>query len=170
MPESPVPKRSLLSRHAISRVDRRGMHGWRVYIKRLGQDHTGLLHDHQHGGRAGAYRAAQARYHEALRLLPPPLCTSRSDVRCKTGQVGVSLEQLRRPSGTHYSCYRAVWPDGRGGYIKRSFSLGKHGKRRAFMLAVHARHKGLAELASSLRDRIEQEIAQRTARRPPKKP
>jgi len=166
----PVPTRSILSHHAISRVDRRGMRGWRVHIKRLSQDHTGLLHDHQHGGRAGAYRAAQAWYHEALRLLPPPLRTSRSDVRSKTGQVGVSFEQLRRPTGTVYSCYRAAWPDSRGGYVKRAFSLGKHGKRRAFMLAVHARQTGLAQLARSLRDRIEHEIAQRTARRRSKKP
>jgi hypothetical protein len=155
--------RPVLPRRAISRVDRRGIHAWRVYLKRHGQDHLGLLHDHDHGGRAGAYDAARAWYHDALRRLPPPLRTSSRDVRCTTGQVGVSLERQVLRTGTVYTCYRAVWPIGGGRYKKRAFSLAKYGKRVAFQLAVRARRQGLARLSASLRARIEHEIARRTA-------
>jgi hypothetical protein len=53
---------------AISRVDRRGIHGWRVHIKRRGEDHDWIVHDHEHGGRARAYRAAQAWHYHALQM------------------------------------------------------------------------------------------------------
>lgn len=159
-------QRPVIPPRAISRVDRRYMHGWGVHLKRGGQDHVALLHDHDHGGRAGAHRAAQAWYHQALRRLPPPLRTSTRDVRSKTGEVGVSLERQVLPNGTIYICYRAGWPNGKGGYKKRAFSIAKHGKRAAFELAVRARRQGLAQLTRSLRERIELELAQRKTRRP----
>jgi len=162
----PVPKRlPLIPDHAISRVDRRGIHGWRVHIKRRGEDHLALIHDHQHGGRQAARQAAQDWYLEALRQLPPPLRTSSKDVRSTTGHVGVSLQHLRRPSGAVYSSCRAIWPDGQGGYVRRSFSVKKHGHRRALALAVQARRLGLAQLAKRLRERLDVEIDKRSARR-----
>jgi len=161
-----VPKRlPLIPDHAISRVDRRGIHGWRVHIKRRGQDHVAIVHDHQHGGRQAARRAAQDCYHQALRQLPPPLRTSSKDVRSTTGHVGVSLARLERPSGLVYACYRAIWPDGQGAYVRRSFSVRKHGHRRALALAVQARKLGLAQLSRRLREHLKIEIAKRTARR-----
>jgi hypothetical protein len=166
---SPVPRRTLpvVPSHAISRVDRRGIHAWRVCLKRRGHAHIVLLHDHDHGGAARARRAAEASFLQALRFLPPPLRTSTRDVRSKTGVVGVSLERLVRPKGRVYSCYRAVWPLGRGRYKKRAFSIARYGKRKAFRLAVLAREQGIAQLARSLRERIDREIARRTTRRRP---
>lgn len=163
----PRRTRPIIPPRAISRVDRRGIHGWRVYIKRRGEDYTALVHDHQHAGhRERSRRAAEQLYHAALQNLPPPLRTSSRDVRCKTGEVGVSLERQVLRSGTVYRCYRAVWPNGKGGYVKRAFSLKKYGTRVAFRLASQARRQGLARLARLLRTQLDREIARRTARRP----
>lgn len=154
----PVPLR------AISRVDRRGEHGWRVHIKRRGKDHVWLFPDHEYGGRARAHTAAQAWLGHALLLkLPPPLCTSSHDVRNTTGEIGVSLLELVRPSGAVYLAYRAVWPLTNGRYKKRAFSVSKYGKRTALQLAVQARKQGVAQLAKKLRERIRLELLKRPA-------
>ena len=134
------------------------MRGWQVHIKRRSRSHTALLHDHDHRGRAGAYRAAKAWFHETLTLLPPPLCISARDVRSNTGEVGVSLARLVRPNGKISSYYRAVWPLGQGRYKKRAFSIDKLGKRAAFKLAARARREGVAQLARSLRENVDREI------------
>ena len=104
-------------------------------------------------------------YHAALLDLTPPLRTSASDVRNKTGVVGVSLERQTQRSGTTYVFYRAVWPKPKGGYKKRAFSLKRYGKRVAFRLAVEARRQGLAQLEDALRTEIEIEIARRQSQR-----
>lgn len=78
--------------------------------------------------------------------------------------MGVSLLHLVRQTGSVYSCYRAVWPTGRGKYKKRAFSLKKYGKRAAFKLAVRARQDGLAGLARALRDEVDREIERRVTR------
>jgi hypothetical protein len=167
---SPVPRppRPVIPPRAISRVDRRGIHCWRVHLKRQGVSHLIHIHDHDHGGRAGARRVAAAALREALLTLPPPLRTSSHDVRSTTGEVGVSFERVVRPSGRVYRCYRVVWPLGNGRYKKRAFSIAKLGKRVAFKLAVRARQQGVAQLAKSLRERIQGEISShpslRTAR------
>ena len=167
MPPSPPMPRSrapVIPPGAISRVDRRGMHGWRIYIKRRGQDYTALVHDHQHqGSRQQARRAALALYLEELQRLPPPLRTSTSDVRSKTGVVGVTRERQVLRTGSVYECYRAVWPDRRGGYVKRAFSIKKYGAKVAFRLAQEARRQGLARLAEALRAELDQEVARRVA-------
>jgi hypothetical protein len=76
--------RKLIPTHAVTRVDRRYIHGWRIHIKRGGKDHTALVHDHDHKGRPEhAHRAAIALYHATLQELPPPLRTLSSDPRCK---------------------------------------------------------------------------------------
>ena len=151
---------------AISRVDRRGIHGWRIHIKRRGRDYVFLVHDHQHGDdRSRSRRAAEDRYLAELRSLPPPLRTSSSDIRSTTGVVGVSLERRIAPTGAVTDYYRAVFPNGSGGYTKRCFSVKLLGKRVAFRLACEARRQGLAQLTSQVRSDLEAEIARRAARR-----
>jgi hypothetical protein len=158
--------RRVIQPGGVSRVDRRGIHGWRIHIKRRGRDHVILVHDHQHGGDISrSRRAAEDRYFAELRSLPPPLLTSSSDVRSTTGVVGVSFARYVARSGTVTECFRAVYPNGSGGYTKRSFSVRRLGKRVAFRLACEARRQGLAQLASQLRSDLEAEIARRTARR-----
>jgi hypothetical protein len=142
------------------------MHGWRIYIKRRGREFTFLVHDHQHGDdRRRSRRAAEDRYLAELRSLPPPLRTSSSDIRSTTGVVGVSLERRIAPTGAVTDYYRAVYPNGSGGYTKRGFSVKLLGKRVAFRLACEARRQGLAQLTSQVRTDLEAEIARRTARR-----
>ncbi len=136
-------------------------------MKRRGQDHLAHFHDRDHGGRKGAHHAAQAWYHQTLLLLPPPLNTSSRDVRCKTGEIGVSLAHLVRPSGSVYSFYRAVWPTtGRGKYKKRAFSIKKYGEDVAFQLAVRAREDGIRRLAKTLRDNVVRGLRGRGLRPP----
>ncbi len=159
-----VAARPVVPHRAISRVDRRGIHAFRVHIKRRGQDHLAHFHDRDHNGKKGAYRAALDWYHQALRILPPPLSTSSRDVRSKTGHVGVSLLRLVRRNGSVYLAYRAVWPKEHGKYKKRAFSLKKYGKRVAFQLAVRAREDGVRRLAKSLRDELDRELVRRVAR------
>jgi hypothetical protein len=161
----PVP-RPVIRPGAVSRVDRRGIHGWRIYIKRRGRDFTFLVHDHQHGeDRTRSRHAAEDRYLAELRSLPPPLRTSSSDIRSTTGVVGVSFARYVAATGKVTECFRAVYPNGSGSYTKRSFSVRRFGKRVAFRLACEARRQGLAQLTTQVCADLEAEIARRTARR-----
>ena len=58
---------------------------------------------------------------------------------------GVHLEQVTLPSGRLYRAYGATWYDAAGRPYHRSFSIAKHGAKKAFALAMDARMRGLRQ-------------------------
>jgi hypothetical protein len=148
----------------IRRDEHGRSHGWQVSFTRRGQAVGGrFFADLKWGGRARALQSALEYRDRQLLTLYPPVRIRRFAPRNKTGVVGVLLER-RRAWGRVRWRYRASWPDGSGGDVRRSFEVSKYGKRRALELAAKARREGVEELERRIRHQVALEVARRRRR------
>lgn len=72
----------------------------------------------------------------------------------KTGFICVTLVRDVSTSGKLFERYAAHLPLADGGRRKRSFAVGKYGRREAFRLAIEARRKAVAELMADRKSGI----------------
>ncbi len=108
--------------------------------------------DRKHGGKRQALLVARAFRDEALAECPPGPPNSspvgRKTARNTSGIVGVRRGVYNDGVEGHaaYEFWSAQWPNGRGGYRFRSFSVALYGERDARRLAIMARREGVDEL------------------------
>ena len=111
--------------------------GYFVRIQWKGEKHHKFFSDRVYGDRLGALTAALEWRDATERMLSKPR-TDRQVVgfssRNKSGVVGV-----RRMLKAGRDVYEATWMDERGRVGRTSFSIARHGEKRAFRLAVRAR-------------------------------
>lgn len=94
---------------------------------------------------AAALRAARAWRDAHIASLPPPVKLKRTFVLNKTGIIGVTLVRDVGKSGKVRERFAAHLPLAEGGQKKRSFAVGKYGRREALRLAIQARDRGVAQ-------------------------
>ena len=128
----------------VRRVDHHYFHGWHVCLKRAGKLHKGSFRD-KDDRKAALGRALTWRDQMTWRL-PPPRKFKRSYALNTTGVIGVHLARGRTRKGTRVRSYCATWIEASGQTRKRSFSVAKYGKEKAFDLAVRERRTALAVL------------------------
>jgi hypothetical protein len=113
--------------------------GYFVRIQWKGEKHHKFFSDRVHGDRLGALAAALEWRDATERKLAKPR-TDRQVIgfssRNKSGVVGV-----RRMVKQGRDVYEATWMDANGRVGRTSFSIARHGERRAFRLAVRARQQ-----------------------------
>ena len=111
--------------------------GYFVRIQWKGEKHHKFFSDRVYGDRLGALTAALEWRDATERMLSKPR-TDRQVVgfssRNKSGVVGV-----RRMLKQGRDVYEATWMDAHGRVGRTSFSIARHGEKRAFRLAVRAR-------------------------------
>ena len=111
--------------------------GYFVRIQWKGEKYHKFFSDGVYGDRLGALAAALEWRDETERKLAKPH-TDRQVIgfssRNKSGVVGV-----RRMLKQGRDVYEATWMDARGQVGRTSFSVARHGEKRAFRLAVRAR-------------------------------
>jgi len=123
----------------LTRFDhpRKNTFGYFVRIQWKGEKHHKFFSDRVYGDRLGALTAALEWRDSTERRLAKPR-TDRQVVgfssRNKSGVVGV-----RRMLKEGRDVYEATWMDERGRVGRTSFSIARHGEKRAFRLAVRAR-------------------------------
>ena len=148
-----------LSRN-VYRMEGRGFRGVSVHFTRRGVTQTRFFSDRKYGGPDKALKAASEWRDKELVRLYPPIRIRRFFPLNKTGIIGILLERYR--VGTRwYRRYRASWPDGKGGWQRRSFDVGKYGREKAFSLAIEARRQGIEELEREARKKIREEVRRR---------
>ena len=148
----------------IQRNDWGGCHGWTVRLVRRGELQLRYFPDQKWGGRRAALRVAIEYRDDQLLALYPPLRIRRFFPKNTTGVVGVFVER-RRQGGRLVERYCASWPVSPRQVKRRHFSVKKHGKRRAFKLAVEARRLGVEELERRVRGMVAAEVVRRRDRR-----
>ena len=113
--------------------------GYFVRIQWKGEKHHKYFSDGLHGDRLGALTAALEWRDATERRLDKPH-TDRQVIgfssRNKSGVVGV-----RRMIKEGRDVYEATWMDAEGRVGRTSFSVARHGEKRAFRLAVRARQQ-----------------------------
>jgi hypothetical protein len=97
------------------------------------------------GGRAASLRRARAWRDAQIAALPPPVKLKRHFSLNKTGIIGVALVRDVNKKGKILERYAASLPLAAGGNRKRSFAIGKYGRREALRLAIQARDRGVAQ-------------------------
>jgi hypothetical protein len=111
--------------------------GYFVRIQWKGEKHHKFFSDRVYGDRLGALTAALEWRDATERTLAKPR-TDRQVIgfssRNKSGVVGV-----RRMLKAGRDVYEATWMDAHGRVGRTSFSIARHGEKRAFRLAVRAR-------------------------------
>lgn len=129
--------------------------GWMMRIQRQKVLTQEYFSDRVYGSKNKARLAAEARYQELVKILPPPTApgTSRS-VRNTSGKIGVRLSVAKPAlSGAKpLESYVAFWRDD-GADRTIQFACVKYGKRGAFKRACIARDKKTID-----RDAIEKEF------------
>ena len=142
-------------------------------VERRGKTFSDYFGNAVFGGRRRALLAAQHYRDELLQRTEPDSRERRrmpKGRRSKTGVVGVCLEP-HRVNGRVYERYVAHWHDPEKGPQRRRFSVGRHGKEQALVLAVEAREAGVAHLRAYLLERQREEAARRLAKAaPPPRP
>lgn len=128
----------------VQRVDHHHFRGWLVSLKRAGERYERYFRDQD--SRTAALSRAVAWRDETAAKLPPPRKFKRSYSLNKTGVIGVHLARQRTRRGRLVRYYCATWIDAAGRPKKRSFSVAKYGKEKAFEMAERARRQALAEL------------------------
>lgn len=132
--------------YALARIDLpdAGTHGWQVRLQRRGVKYAKYFSDRLHGGSRGAFMYAKQWRDRLLRRLESEesvrIC--RHSTRNSSGVVGVSKVTVVAPNGAKYQFWQATWSPESGQRRCVKFSVRRYGDRRAFELAVDARHKG----------------------------
>ena len=127
----------------VRRHDHHHFHGWVCTIARVGLKMQRYFSD-KPGGRAASLRRARAWRDAQMALLPPPVKLKRRFSLNKTGIIGVALVRDVNKNGKILERYAASLPLASGGHQKRSFAIGKYGRREALRLAIEARDRGVA--------------------------
>jgi hypothetical protein len=136
----------------ISRIDSGSTHGWFVRGYRNGKTYSKLFSDRKIGGKANALKLAKAyrdELNEELELIPKTPRRRRivvSDSRNTTGELGVSRTVKKGPNGTKHDTYSVSWRPTPGVQKCTSFSIKKHGEKKAFKLAVDFRRARMREI------------------------
>jgi len=146
----------------ITRVDRSGMHAWRVCLKRRRRDYVEYVMDGPEKDRLKSLIRARQVRDEMLGALPPPVRFMTKDRRNTTGVVGVS-EEYRR-DGQVLINYVASWSDLEGRKVRRRFSVALHGRKKALALAIDARRKALDEIVAQRKSQIDAVLGERRSR------
>lgn len=134
----------------VLRYEHHHFRGWVVALKRGGKVlDVQYFKDGRGGPEASRHRAIRYR-DQAVRRLPPPVKLKTRYSKNTTGVIGVSFVRQRTRAGNLASYYVASWRE-EGRNRKRSFSVSKYGKRRAFGLAVEARREAVERVLSSWR-------------------
>lgn len=154
----------LLGKHMATRkfkgitrqeVVEKSVAGWMMRIQRQKVLTQEYFSDGVYGSKNKARIAAEARYQELVKKLPPPTAQGDSkSVRNTSGKVGVrlSVAKGRMEDSTDLHSYVAFWRiDGVDYTIQ--FACKKYGKRGAFKRAAIARDKQTCD-----RDAIEKEF------------
>ncbi len=142
------------SHRNVRRVDRYGMHGFVMSVKRRGRCIVCYFGDRMHGGRAAALALALRRRDELVASLPPPVKLKRTLSTNTTGVVGVHLEEQRLPSGHVVRYYGATWTELSGKRVRLRFLVSRHGEREAKRLAIKARREAVARILSQRGARV----------------
>ncbi len=142
-----APKQRRL--HHIQRPESRKFKGWVVQITRGGVATVRRFSDTRWGGREGALRAALRERDRLLRALPPPVLVKVRGTRNTTGVIGVQLVRRLSRRGRVLRAYVAtfIWPPRSRHQHQKTFSVQKHGVRRARELAIAERRAALARTA-----------------------
>lgn len=106
----------------IRRYEHNHFRGWVVATKRRGKRFVRYFSDRTDG----------------ISKLPWPTKTKRTNVRNKTGVIGVARVKERTRSGKIMRRYVASWSRRDGTRGKATFSIGLYGEEEAFKLAVRA--------------------------------
>ena len=127
--------------------------GWMMRIQRQGELTQEYFSDGAYGSKNKAKLAAEARYQQLAKKLPPPSVPGKS-VRNTSGKVGVrlSVAKGRLPDSDSLQSYVAFWRED-GKDVTVQFGCLKYGKRGAFLRASMAREKRISD-----RDQIEKEF------------
>jgi hypothetical protein len=140
------------AKKGISRIDSGSTHGWFVRGYRNGKTYSKLFSDRKLGGKGKAHKLAKAHRDELnakLEAVPKKPRRRRivvSDVRNKTGELGVCRTVKKGTNGTIYECYSVSWrPES---HIQKctTFSIKKYGEAKAFKMAVDHRRKMMREI------------------------
>lgn len=136
----------------ISRIDSGSTHGWFVRGYKNGKTFPKLFSDGQYCSKDAAFDAAQLYRDKLFSELAKVASSPRRrriayrDSRNKTGVIGVSLINKKRPDGCYSQVYSVTWRPKPGVQKCTSFSLAKYGKNQAFKLAVAFRRKMLRQI------------------------
>ncbi|MGH8051258.1 MAG: hypothetical protein ACREPB_11415 [Arenimonas sp.] len=127
--------------------------GWMMRIQRQKVLTQEYFADGTYGSKNKARIAAEARYQELAKKLPPPSIAGKG-VRNTSGKVGVrlSVAKGRLPDSDSLQSYVAFWRED-GKDVTVQFGCLKYGKRGAFLRAGIARQKRISD-----RDQIEKEL------------
>ncbi len=147
----------------LFRIDTGNTHGWQVRIERYGESYTKFFSDSKfEKGSQGAYDTALDWRDNKLAELPDPESPiarlHNKKVREKqwrainrTGVKGIGFSMTRKKNSSSRTPYvQAYWRDANGKPKATSFSVEKHGGKKALKLAVDAL---IAGGGSDLKDR-----------------
>ncbi len=131
------------SKHkGISRIDTADTHGYYARVYHNCRTYSKLFSDRVWGGKRKAMDAAiQWRQDEAKRIqkLAEKDPSYRKRARSNTGVIGVSKTMKRNRNGTISPCYSVSWHPKPGIHKCTSFSIRRHGDKKAFKLACEFR-------------------------------
>ncbi len=117
--------------------------GWMMRIQRQKVLTQEYFSDGVYGSKTKARKAAEERYQELAKKLPPPIAQGDSkSVRNTSGKVGVRLASSkgRLPDSADSVSYVAFWrEEGKDRSIQ--FACKKYGKRASYLMACIARDK-----------------------------
>lgn len=145
-------RRGRKTRNLVRIVDG-GQKGWQVRVSRRGQRFHPYFSDSKYGGARGALAAALAMRDE-IELLNPPLTrqdwAERPMRSNKSGVPGVQIRYTESTAGRKrrtYAYVLAMWSPRPGVVERRYFSILKHGRAKAWKMAVAARREGVRTMA-----------------------
>lgn len=134
------PNKNRTTKHKnITRVDQpsKNTHGYNVRIQWKGQLHTKFFSDNVCGDRLAALHDAIQWRDTTEKQIGKPHTTRQVvglSARNKTGVIGV-----RRRKRGNTEVYEATWITDEGKVGRTTYSIARHGERKAFKLAVKAR-------------------------------
>lgn len=142
--------------YGIIRIDvdkkRGSVHAYRVKIRKRNKDFIKYFGDATYGGKRKAFENAKAYRDKIISTYRPFSRAELSNVgasKSKSGIVGVTLvEKIEKRNKTKhkYLFWKAWWSPKVGVRKTVSFSVNKHGYKKAFELAKKAREKGLKQM------------------------
>lgn len=136
----------------ICRIERpsRRTYGFSARLRRQGRLYAKFFSDGVHGGRRGAFEAAQRHYRKLLRkhgVMTRQLRAQLLRRKSSSGMVGVQKMVVRTRGRTlHY--WRATWSPRPNVVRRKRFSVQQYGARRAKVLAVQARSRGVQSMVA----------------------
>ena len=133
----------------ISRVDNRSSHGWIVRIKREKDHVIRFFSDSKSGGQRLSQRAAKEFRDKVFERFEREGKKPRAkkivlrQKRNKTGVIGISRVNKKRPDGTTAAYYAITWHPKSGVARGTTISISKYGEEAAFKRACAIRNRQL---------------------------